>query len=539
MRAATRVRNPIPGNIIPLARLNPIAQAFNKYFPAPNLAGRPVYARQQLVCPGKHAERRQQDRRQDRPQHFGQAAPQLPLRRGLGLERRRQPHRQHLAQRKPRHSTASRISSSTIRARRAPRRSSPRARAFCAPSRFATRSASASTPTNWASARVHVRRPACRPSRSFQHQNIARWAPADSRSSTASKTCTSTRARSPRFMGGHTIKAGAEYRKISRELFPAEYAERQLHLQPQPDRRRIRWSPVRRQGDGLASALLGFGSGGVMSIDYPTAQTAGYFGTYINDDWRISRKLTLNLGLRYDFDIPRTDRYNRINWLDLSAPSPLADNPQLKALFPGRLNGLMRFADANNRTPYNGDYNNCAAARRLRLRPEQQDLDPRRLWHLLRGVPAHRKGRGGDGIRHSPTRAFRGRLDSGRTQYATSANPFPVGLTFPPGRDAVCVPGASARARPCRRTTTRSTSNGTSPSSGKCRATAWWRRTTSAPRARTCIFGQGDVVSELESAGPIVLGHGQEHAHVAGAEPVLRDHHESRGHRRITSRRSS
>ena len=71
-----------------------------------------------------------------------------------------------------------------------------------------------------------------------------------------------------------------------------------------------------------------------MTIDYPTAQTAGYFGTYIQDDWRVSRKLTLNVGLRYDFDIPRTDRYNRLNWLDLSAPSPLADNPTLKALFP-------------------------------------------------------------------------------------------------------------------------------------------------------------------------------------------------------------
>ena len=35
------MRNPIPGNIIPASRLNKIAQAFDKYFPAPNQPGDP------------------------------------------------------------------------------------------------------------------------------------------------------------------------------------------------------------------------------------------------------------------------------------------------------------------------------------------------------------------------------------------------------------------------------------------------------------------------------------------------------------------
>ena len=38
----------------------------------------------------------------------------------------------------------------------------------------------------------------------------------------------------------------------------------------------------------------------------------------------ITRKLTLNLGVRYDFDTPRTERYNRLSWFDPSLISPLA-----------------------------------------------------------------------------------------------------------------------------------------------------------------------------------------------------------------------
>ena len=90
-------------------------------------------------------------------------------------------------------------------------------------------------------------------------------------------------------MGGHTIKAGIEYRKYHENYFQPNTPNGSLTF----SRNQTAQNPLvssSTQGDGLASALLGFGSGGVMSIDYPTAQTAGYFGTYINDDWRISRK---------------------------------------------------------------------------------------------------------------------------------------------------------------------------------------------------------------------------------------------------------
>jgi len=75
-------------------------------------------------------------------------------------------------------------------------------------------------------------------------------------------------------------------------------------------------------GHDFAEFLLGLPSPGV-SQDVFRAMQSWYYGFYFQDDIKVSRKLTLNLGIRYDLSIPYTERYNRATWFDFDAPFPV------------------------------------------------------------------------------------------------------------------------------------------------------------------------------------------------------------------------
>src|SRR5205823_1125538 len=63
-------------------------------------------------------------------------------------------------------------------------------------------------------------------------------------------------------------------------------------------------------GGELASLLLGVPAGS-MGRTASYAERDYYFALYLQDDWKLSRKLTVNLGLRWERESPISERYNR------------------------------------------------------------------------------------------------------------------------------------------------------------------------------------------------------------------------------------
>jgi hypothetical protein len=78
-------------------------------------------------------------------------------------------------------------------------------------------------------------------------------------------------------------------------------------------------------GNGLATMLMGIPSGASVQLNIDPAYHHFYYAGFIQDDWKISSKLTMNVGLRWDAESANLERFNRqINGLDFNAASPIA-----------------------------------------------------------------------------------------------------------------------------------------------------------------------------------------------------------------------
>src|SRR5215467_97987 len=77
-------------------------------------------------------------------------------------------------------------------------------------------------------------------------------------------------------------------------------------------------------GDPFASFLLGQVQTANYTIPAYTSWNGTYSALYINDDYKATSRLTLTIGLRFDYQSAWTERYNRFSTFDPNAPNPAA-----------------------------------------------------------------------------------------------------------------------------------------------------------------------------------------------------------------------
>ena len=148
--------------------------------------------------------------------------------------------------------------------------------------------------------------------------------------------------------GKHSLKFGVEYRRYRMNeqtrnesmSFSFSYLETGL--------------PGARQnmtGHPFASFILGAADGGSRGVSPTTfGYRQGLFSLYAQDDWKVTTKLTLNYGLRWELPTPQREAFNRLSGLDPTMPNPAADN------FPGALTFLGNCTGCDGRSSFQEYY---------------------------------------------------------------------------------------------------------------------------------------------------------------------------------------
>lgn len=228
-------------------------------------------------------------------------------------------------------------------------------------------------------------------------------------------------------LGRHELKTGTDLRLIQANILQSgdnstNFAYTAAFTQgPNPNQASA------TAGDALASFLLGTPASGAVTPSLALALESKYSAVYVQDDWKTTNSLTLNLGFRYEYETPFTERFNRLSNFDPYAAVPLTGVPGL--------HGALTFVGVNQ-----SRYDSTAYA---------NHFEPRFgfAWHVLRNTVVH----GGGGLFYDTLWGCCGEQSSnygisgftaatsmvtsldGVTPYDTMSNPYPSGLNAATG----------------------------------------------------------------------------------------------------------
>ena len=105
--------------------------------------------------------------------------------------------------------------------------------------------------------------------------------------------------------GAHTVKTGVQAYRLSIDFLSSQRSSGIFNFNGQ------------YTGDAFADFLLGYASSASLSKWATLNFDAPYTHVFVQDDWRVSRRLTLNLGLRYEINLPPVDEHDAIANFDL------------------------------------------------------------------------------------------------------------------------------------------------------------------------------------------------------------------------------
>jgi hypothetical protein len=241
----------------------------------------------------------------------------------------------------------------------------------------------------------------------------------------------------------HTIKVGFEQRQFFNNFWQPNYPTGQFHFAQNVTASTPNCGSDQcpNEGNSFASLLMGYGDSGSINILPTVADKSMETAFYVQDDWKITPTLTFNVGLRYEWSSPYTERFNHQQYSNftgdtgISVNLPIASDPTTYPLqsVPTDLKGTTLFVNQ-------GGLGRSVPTDRNNLAPRLGFA-----WSITPTTVV----RGGAGLYYGlspatnyqyPGTAFSANdpvlftTNNFDTQFATLENPFPLGLAQPQGK---------------------------------------------------------------------------------------------------------
>ncbi|HEU4389772.1 MAG TPA: hypothetical protein VFV34_18345, partial [Blastocatellia bacterium] len=245
-------------------------------------------------------------------------------------------------------------------------------------------------------------------------------------------------------MNVHSLKWGAEFRSYRENIrVNAPTQTGQFNFDSTWTRGPLDNSPTSPGsiGQSFAAFLLGVPAASSFVLNPATyAEQSMTWGFFIHDDWKFNDRLTFNIGLRYEFETPMTERYNRsVKGFDptfvqpfesaakaafiASQSNPANATPEVTDF---KVRGGLTFADAGERGLYNTPKHNFMPRLGFAYKVNEKTV-LRMGYGIFFGFLGQRRG---DVIQtgFSQNTPLNVSLDNGLTFIETLSNPFQNGL---------------------------------------------------------------------------------------------------------------
>jgi len=226
--------------------------------------------------------------------------------------------------------------------------------------------------------------------------------------------------------GRHTIHAGIDWRFL-------QYAPKTISNNPSLNVGRT-WTQANyagpstpNSGNSFASMLLGTMDSGSAPVSVNPFWSQHYYAPFVQDDWKITSRLTLNLGVRYDVNGPQLERHNYVNYAfdttDINPVDALLPTHTLTTGQTFQARGGVTFAGVN------GNPRSYYSVSKLDIQPRAgfvYALNDKMVFRGGVGEMFQNPTPGGSTLGFSQSTSYVGTPDGGRTPIDNLSNPFPT-----------------------------------------------------------------------------------------------------------------